>query len=152
MKKFHFPLERVLSFRRLQRDLERAKMEKALGEIARIEEIGHEIRREAESTTRDLLGRGESEPLDGTQLMGLDDYRKYLGRMAAEVDLHRRRAEVAAANRRVKLIETERRVKVLDHLEATTRQEWKAALNKEVEDFAGEAFLARRIREGSPRS
>jgi flagellar export protein FliJ len=152
MKKFHFPLARVLSFRRLQRDLERAKMEKALCEIARIEEIGHEIRREAESTTRDLLGRGESEPLDGTQLMGLDDYRKYLRRVAAEVDLHRRRAEVAAANQRVKLIETERRVKVLEHLEATTRQEWKAALNKEIEDFAGEAFLARRIREGSPRS
>ena len=45
------------------------------------------------------------------------------------------------------LVEAERRMKVLEHLEEKTRQAWKAELNKEVEDFAGEAFLARRIRE-----
>ncbi len=147
MKRFHFPLERVLTFRRLQRDLERAKMEKALGEVRRIEEIGHEVRREAELTARDVISRGESEPLDGTQLIGLDDYRQYLKRVANEVEAHRKRAEMAAGNQRVKLVEAERRMKVLEHLEEKTRQAWKAELNKEVEDFAGEAFLARRIRE-----
>ncbi|MEP7361943.1 MAG: hypothetical protein ABI972_01700 [Acidobacteriota bacterium] len=151
MKKFHFPLDRVLSFRKLQRDLERAQMEKALGEVRRIEEIGHEIRRESESTARDVLTRGAGEPLDGTQLMGLDDYRQYLRRMAAEVETHRKRAEVAAGNQRVKLVEAERRMKVLEHLEDKTRQAWKAELNKETEDIAGEAFLARKIREGPPR-
>lgn len=147
MKKFHFPLERVLGFRRLQRDIERAQMEKALAEVRRIEEIGLEIRHEAESTARDVVNRAGHAPLDGTQLMGLDGYRAYLKRLAAEVEAHRRRAEVAAGNQRLKLVEAERRTKILEHLEEKSRRAWTASLNKEIEDFAAEAFLARRARE-----
>lgn len=149
MKQFHFPLQRVLNFRKLQRDLERAKLEKAIGEVRRIEEIGREIRLESESTARDVLGRAGHEPLDGTQLMGLDDYRRFLKRMAAEVEQHQRRAEVAASHQRVALVEAERRMKVLEHLEDNCRQAWNAELNKEIDDFAGESFLARRIRDGA---
>lgn len=149
MKRFHFPLERVLGFRKLQRDIERAHLERALGEVRRIEEIGEEIRRESDATARDLVSRPPGEPLDGTQLRGLDDYRRYLKRVAAEVDTHRGRAEIAAGNQRLKLIEAERRLKVLEHLETRSRDAWTAQMNKEIEEFAGEAFLARRVRERS---
>ncbi|MCC7235287.1 MAG: hypothetical protein IT163_08285 [Bryobacterales bacterium] len=146
MKRYGFPLARVLAFRRLQRDMERAALERALAEVRRIAELGEQVRRETEATAHDLVTRPPGEPVDGTQLAGLDGYRRYLKRVAAEVDLHHRRAEVAAGNQRLKLVEAERRMKVLEHLEARTRKEWDAALNKEIEEFAGEAFLARRAR------
>ncbi|MBK7929326.1 MAG: hypothetical protein IPJ98_18165 [Bryobacterales bacterium] len=150
MKKFHFPLERVLAFRRLQRDLERAALEKAQGEVRRIEDLAEEVRREAESTALDVINRSADEPLDGTQLSGLDGYQHYLQRVARDVEVHRRRAEAAAAEQRQKLVEAERRMKVLDHLQDRAREQWKHALAKEVEDLAAEAFLARRVREGPP--
>lgn len=146
MKRYSFPLARVLAFRRLQRDLERAAMERSLAEVRRIAEFGEQIRQESEATARDLVTRTPVEPVDGTQLAGLDGYRRYLKRVAAEVDLHHRRAEVAAGNQRLKLVEAERRMKVLEHLEERTRKEWDTAMHKEIEDFAGEAFLARRAR------
>jgi flagellar export protein FliJ len=148
VKKFHFPLERVLAFRRLQRDLERAALERALGEVRRIEELAEEVRREAESTARDVVTRSAQEPLDGTQLSGLDGYQHYLKRVARDVEIHRQRAEAAAGQQRSKLVEAERRMKVLEHLQERAREQWTQALNKEVEDFAAEAFLARRVREG----
>ena len=150
MKKFHFPLERVLTFRRLQRDLERAALEKSLGEVRRIEELAQEVRREAEATARDVISRSPDEPLDGTQLGGLDGYQHYLKRVAHDVEVHRQRAETAASQQRQKLVEAERRMKVLEHLQERARDEWKHALSKEVEDLAAEAFLARRVREGPP--
>lgn len=147
MKKFHFPLHRVLTFRRLQRDLERAALEKALGEVRRIEDLAGEIRREAESTARDVISRGQEEPLDGTQLMGFDGYQHYLKRVAHDAEIHRQRAEAAAGQQRLKLVEAERHMKVLEHLQDRAYEAWRHALSKEIEDFAAEAFLARRVRE-----
>ena len=139
MKNFHFPLERVLAYRRLQRDIERGRLEQSLAHVRKVEDLAAEIRREGEMTEADV----RTSPMDGTQLRSLEGYRGYLKRSANEVEMHRRRAEHAAEQQRTQLVEAERSVRMLEKLESKARAEWQSALQREMEEFASEAFLAR---------
>jgi flagellar export protein FliJ len=139
VKKFDFPLGRALALRRLQREIERGRMEQALGHIRKVDALAAEIRAEGEAAEADV----RSSPMDGTQLMALDGFRGYLRRSAAEVERRRLRAESAVNHQRLKLLEAERGVRVLEKLEAKARAVWRAAADREVEELAAEAHLAR---------
>ena len=114
-------------------------MEESFAHVRKVDDLAAEVRREREATEADV----RSTPMDGTQFTALGAYTAYLKRSSEEVQRHRRRAEAVAEEHRLRVVEAERRVRMIEKLEAKARGKWQAAADRELEEFAAEAYLSR---------
>ena len=139
MKKYRFPLERVLGLRRAEADLARARLEKQMVEVRRHDDMRREIARQAaESAAAARVDR-----VTGMELAGAENFRQYANRADSLVAAEQGKTAAEAQRMQQALIEAERKVKALETLDERRLSVWRREFSIELERFASEAFLAR---------
>ena len=140
MKKFEFPLDRVLDLRRQQLEVERARLQTLRADLQRLESEKTEAQKRVEAA-RDHVRRGPS--TTGQDLMAMSNFQKYIGRLGAEIDKKREKLSVRIAQQQAQTREAEKNVKLLEKLEARKRAEWTIGRDKELEELAADSYMAR---------
>ncbi len=140
MKRFHFPLQRILALRRAQSNVEEAKLNALQAELRQVDAKAGAITLELLQAESDLRSLSTISSVD---LANLGNYRDFAQVQrtrlaAARKEIERRRAlqmQVVAQKRRdVKLLEKLRERKLL---------EWSAEIERELTNQTEEFFLAR---------
>lgn len=139
MQAFRFSLERVLSWRRKQLDLEEARLEQlrallASTELARTQTLqGRVTEQVAVATAPTVLGQ-RVERLESLRVWTLREEERLTRRMA-EIS---RAIEAQARN----VAEARRRVRLVERLKERKLQAWQAEYDREIETLAGEFAVA----------
>jgi flagellar export protein FliJ len=140
MTVFRFSLERVLSWRAKQLEVEEARYRQCLAQVAALDHARAEM--EAAGIQAELQVRGWS-PLTGNDLRALAGFRTRIREKEAEIAKKRSEsAQAAEAQRKIMLV-AQRRCRLLERLKEKRLAEWQAAADRELEALANEAFLAR---------
>lgn len=138
MKNFRFGLERVLHWRTSQVQLEQQKLQQLLQERNSVDAALAELSA-ARNAGRELL---EPKLVPGSELNALAAYQLHLRKqehllLARRADCLRRLEE-----QRVSFLRARRAQRLLEMLRKKQLDDWKIALNREVEALAAEAYLA----------
>ncbi len=143
MKKFEFRLDTALRWRNTQLQLERAKLQKLLGEEQRLRNSLQSLLNERQKALSELQTAGHLQSVDlralSAYLVGTDArahlFREQMAKYAAPIQQQRQR-----------LLQAERNVRLLEKLREDRYSEWKHALDQEVELGAEESWLAANFR------
>jgi flagellar export protein FliJ len=140
VKKYNFPLGRVMDFRRMQARLEEIKLEGFYAELRAIDT--REVALIEESVQSEKALRAAAS-VTGFDLELFDSYRQ-----AAKEE--RKRMDKARAECRKKidaqlqvLIVKRRDVKLLEHLKEQRFEKWEKEMFKQIDQQAEEAYLAK---------
>jgi flagellar biosynthesis chaperone FliJ len=144
MKRFQFAFERVLAWRNSELQIEEAALENLIGEQYRVAELKRMILAELDQE-RALLA---AQVAIGNQLSAFSEYRaaielKVAGLNHAITEYNKRITE-----QRGRVLEFRRRSQLLEKLKDRRRSEWQAGFDRELEQIASDAHLARIAREG----
>ncbi len=140
MRGFQFSLERVLSWRRTELRSEEARLGPLVAERGRLEAARAEIVRAHVHAREELLASG---PVNGAELEALAHYRAHLEKQKLAVEEKARQCRERIAAQQARIIEAQRRARLLEKMRERRLEEWRGARDREMENFAGEAFLAR---------
>jgi hypothetical protein len=140
MKKFEFPLGRVMSWRQTQQQLEEGKLQNFYAELRAIDSKEAALMAERARSEKAVLA---ADSVSGFELATLDAFRRFT--VAEHTRLEQRRAEcskrIAA---QVQVVTQKRRdVRLLEHLRGTRLTHWRHEVNREIDMQAEEAYLAR---------
>ena len=140
MKKFTFPLDRVLDFRRGQARIEETKLERLNAELRAIETRLRDTEAAREESGRALIAGGSA---TGTELAALDSFRK-----ASTAECAKLGQSAAAARHHIDaqlktVIQKRRDVKLLEHLRSRKLEAWTTELGHEIDREASELYLSR---------
>jgi len=139
MRGFHFPLGRVLAWRRTELELEQSKLRRIL---AGIEECDLSARRLELARARAEQAVRQAPATEACDLWALASYRARLTADLQALAARKRAAEQQMAAQREKVLAADRRCRLLEKLEQRRRREWSLAENREVESLAADSFLA----------
>jgi len=147
VKRFAFPLERVLRWRRTQAELEEARLAELMAELAR-------VRREMAALQRELAGGEQAlvaaarkgEAMDPRALAALDDFRRYVRRRRDRLRRSEAEIEWRISEQRKAALEARRRAKVLEKYREKRLEEWRLAADQEANRLADELYLAGKAR------
>jgi flagellar biosynthesis chaperone FliJ len=139
MRRFRFRLDSVLGWRVIELELEETKLERLFAERHSIsaELLQIEDRRRAAAAVI------AAKTLDGQQLSALDEHRRYLAREVERLLGKRSDCEKRILAQQQRVIEAERRLRLLERLKERRLGEWTHDFNRELEELASEAFLAK---------
>jgi flagellar export protein FliJ len=140
MQTFQFRLERILSWRRKEFEAEKVRLGPLMAAQKQLEAVQREIAAAWDRAGRELLSGG---PVYGTDLVALGGFRARLERDLEANARQRQEGAEKIAVQQGRVIEADRRVRLLEKLRHRRLDEWRAAWDRELENFAGEAFLAR---------
>jgi len=140
MQTFQFRLERILSWRRKEFEAEKARLGQLMAAQKLLEAVQRGIAAAWDRAGRELLAGG---PVYGTDLAALGGFRARLERDLEANARQRKEGAEKIAVQQGRVIEADRRVRLLEKLRHRRLDEWRAAWDRELENFAGEAFLAR---------
>ena len=144
MKRFRFPLDRVLRYRQLLAEAEEVRLQAQLAHIsqidARIAQLEGEGDRTAESVRLSVAAHREVRP---GELTTYPDYRAALARGKRGLLEEKRKAIEEAVRQRAALVEARRAREVLERARGNAREDWQAAYLREQESTAGELFLSK---------
>lgn len=143
MQRFHFSLDRVLHFRRLERDLEKAQLEKLAQTFNACVHRHATLSNERLSIERGLA-TGLS--IQGRDVATLSLWQSSVRKNLATLQIQQAQAEANLVAQQTKLRGAERNLQLLEKLRERQLFEWTAADQKEQEDFAAEMYLARTVR------
>jgi flagellar export protein FliJ len=138
MKAFAFRLEQALRWRGEQASLQKSRLSAAVGRAAKMNAALESGKAEARSAAAAV-----KQSPDGAALSA---YAGFAARSKARIhDLEKqtREAEGALAAEMSRLVEANRAVRLLEKLRHTEQDRWRRAFDREIETFAGEAFLHR---------
>ena len=144
MTSFRFPLEKVLSWRRTQLEIEQARYGQKVAAVAALDHARAEL--EASGIQAEAQVRGWNR-VAGSDLAALGGFRRAV--RVKEAQVAKRRAESAqAADAHLKLVlEAQGRCRLLERLRERRQAEWNAANERDLEQLATESYLARFARE-----
>jgi hypothetical protein len=144
MTSFRFSLEKVLSWRRTQLEIEQARYGQKMAAVAALDHARAEL--EASGIQAEVQVRAWN-PVAGAELAALSGFRRAV--RVKEGQVAKRRAEAAqAADAQLKLmLEAQRRCRLLERLKERRQAEWTAANDRDLEQLATESYLARFSRE-----
>jgi flagellar export protein FliJ len=140
MKRFAFPLERVLKWREQQVESEELKLRVLNAELQAITTARQQMERDRIDSARALVGSGA---VTAGDLCALDSYRKSLsaGILKFEQRAQDCRARIAAQQAEVARAQRNRRM--LERLKAKAAARWDVEAGRELETLASEAYLAK---------
>jgi flagellar biosynthesis chaperone FliJ len=143
MKRFHFRLETVLRWRD-----EQARAEETLLDRLRLERLAHQkaLAHVANTLQREVQTTLASPQLDGAALAALDTFRRRAHRESLRIQAAIASCEQRIEKQKAAVREARRRHKLLQNLRDRRHQAWQAAFDLEIEQQAGELFLARHAR------
>lgn len=140
MKKFRFPLEKLLHYRRGRLSAEKARLAQLIAEQAALERSRAALERE-ERLIMESLRR--LPVLSASDLAAADGFRRFAtaecARLLSEAGLLASRIE---AQRRA-VLSARREVEILERLREKRLQDWRAELDKEMEQQVAELVGAR---------
>lgn len=140
MKAFQFPLEKVLSWRQRQLEKEEAELQGLLSRLQLMETRLAHCRRE-----RDTAGKPRPQGVvaAGFDVTAVGAYRARLLRFIEDFTRQIADLKKAIERQQAAVLEARKRMRLLEKLKERRRLQWEAAFSKELEEFAGEAYLAR---------
>jgi hypothetical protein len=136
MKAFRFPLESAHRWRELRRDLEASKTAVAEKRLNDIRATRHLLRQQL----TDAFPRAQRDSGEGAFF---DNWIRQTQAALVRLEEDSARALAELNLRRQALLEAERAFRVLEEFRKRRHAEWSAALAREEDSFAGEAFLNR---------
>jgi len=140
VKPFRFPLERVLEWRKEQAERERAALRLLAGERDAVLAHRHSLEAQRAEEERALLSDAV---LDISRLAALETWRAWVRGETARLEIALREVEERISAQRQRVVEAERKVRLLERLRDKSFRNWRLALDKELENFAAEAYLTR---------
>ena len=151
MRRFRFPLDRVLRYRQLLAEAEEARLEAQLAHIAQIDarmaQLEREWDRTAESVRLNVAARLEVRPSEFTTY---PDYRALLARGKRGLVEEKRKAVEETGRQRAAVVEARRAREILVRARGIAHDDWRAAYLREQESTAGELFLNKWKRRAKP--
>jgi hypothetical protein len=140
VKKFEFPLSRVISWRQTLEQVEEARLQNIYAELRAIESSTAALAAERSRSEHAVLGAAsvtgfELATLDAFRRFAADEHRRLEQRRAECVKRIAAQAQVVAHKRRD--------VRLLEHLRGARLKIWKRDLDRETDRHAEDAYLAR---------
>jgi len=140
MKKFNFPLDRVLDWRRSQARMEESKLEQIYGELRRLEIREKSLLEERARSQKHLatIPAASSE-----ELAAFDSFHGHLREECLRLDNQRNECRTRI-DAQIQIVTLRRRdVRLLEKLKEKQHGNWTAEFNREIEQQAAEAALAK---------
>ena len=146
MNKFEFRLQAALRWRDTQLQLERAKLQKLLGEEQRLQRDFQSLAEKRQAALADLQTAKQLQAMD---LRALSAYL-----VGADARAHLLRQQIVKCagliqQQRQSVLKAERNVRLLEKLRDNRYSEWKYAFDAEIELTAEESWLAAHFRESN---
>ena len=140
MKKFTFPLARVMDFRRMQARLEQVKLEALYAELRAIDTREVALIQEKVQSEKALKSAAS---VTGFDLELFDTYRRAAKEEQKRMDQARADCRKRIDAQLALLTAKRRDVKLLEHLKDRRFEKWEKEMFKEIDHQAEEAYLAR---------
>lgn len=140
MKRFFFPLDRVLAWLRTQARLEEIKLERLLAEKRALEARRKFLVEESGRSFHRLVSAG---PLTGADLQALDHFRRSAAAQAARVETSLQDQDRQIAVQTGNLSSRRREVRLIEQLREEKLKKWQREFQKEIDQQAEESYLAR---------
>jgi hypothetical protein len=141
MKRFEFRLDRVLEWRRTQLEIELAQLGAFTGEALAVDRRRDQVQADYSAAERSLLS---STSVEAGELGALDRYRVWSRQESQRLAVRRAEWEQKISAQREKVIEARRGCRLLERLKQKRLAEWTVEFDREIENLAGELYLARR--------
>lgn len=138
MKSFSFRLEKALRWREAQLDIEKARAAEALGRVSEIQAAAERQRSEAAEAAGQLIGHPNGIPM--AMYAGFLERDRSRTRRFKE-QLTAAKTSLAAEMKRV--VEANRKLHLLEKMKSAAGAEWRKELDRDLAQFADEAFLGR---------
>ena len=138
MKAFSFRLDQALRWRGEQAGLQKSRLSAAVGHAAKM----HAALESGIAEARNAAIAVKQSP-DGAALSSYAGFAARSKVRIQDLEKHTREAEGALAAEMKRLVEANRAVRLLEKLRHTEQDRWRRAFDREIETFAGEAFLHR---------
>jgi hypothetical protein len=139
MKVFRFALQRVLEWRRLQLELEENRFKSQRAVLAALD--GERAALEAAAIGAEMQVRGWA-PLRGGDLDSLSSFRQHVQNKKHRLSERREEGQRQLDAQGAAMLEARRRCRLLERLRERQWAEWRAAGDRELEQFATENYLA----------
>lgn len=147
MQRFQFPLEQALKWRTTRLELENAKLARLQQERESATRLRGTI---CETAQREVAAFLHGSPgATGAELTLLAGYRRGIAARLKKLEMAIRNCEAGIEQQKATVLEADREKRLLESLKQRQLDEWNYELNREIENTAGELFLANRRR--SPR-
>jgi flagellar export protein FliJ len=140
MKRFDFPLSRVLEWRRTQARIEEAKLERAYAAVGRVERQIEQARAEQSRAEEALLAAGST---TGAELAAFASFKKSVAAECVRLEQAAQAARQRAAVQMEAVTKARREVRLLEKLEQREQTAWDAAYAREIEAQVEEAHRAK---------
>lgn len=143
MKKFQFPLERVREFRRLQLEMEEARLERLFGHLGELDAREREVEAALRQAELDLRWTAAEGALDPPQLDAIASYGEFSRRAIEDIARERKQTQVEIGQQRLRVLKANQSAEILEKLRKRYRTHWQAEVDHEIETVAAENYLAR---------
>ena len=140
MKKFNFPLARVMDFRRMQARVEEVKLEALYAELRAIDTREVTLIQQKVQAEKTLKS---AKSVTGFELEVFDSYRVAMTEDQKRMDKARADCRKRIDAQLAVLTAKRRDVKLLEHLKETRFEKWEKEMFKEIDQQAEEAYLAK---------
>ncbi len=140
MKKFDFPLQKLLELRAAQLEAEEAKLHGLYGERNAVVRTARDLDEADQAASEEIAA---SATVSGDELADLVRFHEQVKRRLRALEERRQECEERIRKQRQKVLEADRAKQLLEKLKESRFEEWKYELNREIEATAGELFLAR---------
>ncbi|MBV9401960.1 MAG: hypothetical protein JO062_28560 [Bryobacterales bacterium] len=143
MRKFSFPLARVLDWRRTQAGIEEMKLSRLQTELRDLEARIAHARQEQADSERDLLQSG---CMTGASLAALDSFKRSVAAECARLEALAGGARKRIAQQLEAVAARRRDARLLEKLGQKKLERWKEGHAREIEQQAEQAHISRRHR------
>jgi hypothetical protein len=140
MSSFRFPLQKALEWRQTQLELEEQKFRQQTAGLADLDRVRAEWVKSGADAERQVRLWS---PIASEELTALGTYRLYARTRAEEVAIAREQARQKLEAQRGAMLEARRGLRLLERLRERRLAEWKAGQEKELQELAGDSYLAR---------
>jgi flagellar export protein FliJ len=138
MKKFSFPLERVMQWRSVEAQIAEGELQRLLGDLLRIqtsiEDLANEFRRASEAVMN-------SQKTTGADLRALDAFRAAVTTQATRLAAEEVECNGRIEAERKKLVQTRRNLRLLELLKQKRVAVWRADSERTLQNEADELHL-----------
>jgi flagellar export protein FliJ len=148
MNAFHFRLQRVLDFRRMQFQIAESECQRAGAKLHAIQAQQASLSSQKSATRKLFAGLANVEARD---LAPLPNWYQWTITVADHLTRLERTAAQELQKRREALVEAQRKVRLLEKLRDNRHAQWQADFDREIEELAADATNSRYSLEAGPR-
>ncbi|MEO7144960.1 MAG: hypothetical protein ABI165_15795, partial [Bryobacteraceae bacterium] len=145
MKKFNFPLDRILQYRGNQVQLEESKLERLFATRGGIELRRRQLHLQRAENETALFA---SPSIASSELAALDQFRQFVDAQDHIMDRQLVQCDARIAAQRTRVLEARRQHQLLEKLRDKRAAHWQSECDRELEQQAAESFLAQWNRQG----